>query len=383
MTQVLESLIAAGMTGQEVADFLEKLGYTYIEFEARGNFGKITDLTSLDTKELSQLLSHGSILTFEATKREIPAARTLSSFGSGGRNSGSKKSSSGGSKSKDWENPYDKFYNLTETINKNLREREKLERTYNKLLREQQHILNTFEYEKNLSDQINNLKQQADKLRREYALQSTMYSGKGNELQSYMARNPSMRKYGYYDAVSQQIIIDWDAINKVKDDEEGQKIEDYINKLEELRDAMWDAEDAMLDAEEQIEEMKEDLREKLEELKQAYLNFEDRIVEALVAQRQAEIDELQEVYDLMKKLREAIIKAEGGKFYGVEIFFIESCIYLMTLYDLLCSGIDTWLVYDAFYCKDFEDSEMFKMMVNNSVKSNFEDFLSFYKFNEK
>lgn len=221
----------------------------------------------------------------------------------------SSRKSSGGSKSKDWENPYDKFYNLTETINKNLREREKLERTYNKLLREQQHILNTIDYEKNLSDQISNLKQQANKLRREYALQSTMYSGKGNELQSYMAKNSSMRKYGYYDAASQQIVIDWNAINKVKNDEKGQKIEDYIGKLEELRDAMWDAEDAMLDAEEQIEEMKEDLREKLEELKQAYLDFEDRIVEALVAQRQAEIDELQEVYDLMSESNNSVLSA--------------------------------------------------------------------------
>ena len=221
----------------------------------------------------------------------------------------SSRKSSGGSKSKDWENPYDKFYNLTETINKNLREREKLERTYNKLLREQQHILNTIDYEKNLSDQISNLKQQADKLRREYALQSTMYSGKGNELQSYMAKNSSMRKYGYYDAASQQIVIDWNAINKVKSDEKGQKIEDYIGKLEELRDAMWDAEDAMLDAEEAIEEMKEDLREKLEELKQAYLDFEDRIVEALVAQRQAEIDELQEVYDLMSESNNSVLSA--------------------------------------------------------------------------
>ena len=89
-----------------------------------------------------------------------------------------------------------------------------------------------------------------------------------------------------------------------------------------------------------------------------------------------------EVYDLMKKLREAVIKAEGGKFYGVEIFFIESCIYLMTLYDLLCSGIDTWLVYDAFYSKSFEDQEMFEEMVKNSVKSNFEDFLKFYKYKD-
>ena len=304
MSQVVEALFAAGMTGQQVAEFLEKLGYTNIEFTVDNQLKNLEDIANPEEWANVQ-----GTITLEATKKEIPAARRLSSFGSGGRNSGSKKSSSGGGSSKSWENPYDKFYNLTETINKNLREREKLERTYNKLLREQQHILNTIDYEKNLSDQIGNLKQQADKLRREYALQSTMYSGKGNELQSYMAKNSSMRKYGYYDAASQQIVIDWNAINKVKNDEKGQKIEDYIGKLEELRDAMWDAEDAMLDAEEQIEEMKEDLREKLEELKQAYLDFEDRIVEALVAQRQAEIDELQEVYDLMSESNNSVLSA--------------------------------------------------------------------------
>lgn len=304
MSQVVEALFAAGMTGQQVAEFLEKLGYTNIEFTVDNQLKNLEDIANPEEWAKVQ-----GTITLEATKKEIPAARRLSSFGSGGRNSGSKKSSSGGGSSKSWENPYDKFYNLTETINKNLREREKLERTYNKLLREQQHILNTIDYEKNLSDQISNLKQQADKLRREYALQSTMYSGKGNELQSYMAKNSSMRKYGYYDAASQQIVIDWNAINKVKNDEKGQKIEDYIGKLEELRDAMWDAEDAMLDAEEQIEEMKEDLREKLEELKQAYLDFEDRIVEALVAQRQAEIDELQEVYDLMSESNNSVLSA--------------------------------------------------------------------------
>ena len=86
-----------------------------------------------------------------------------------------------------------------------------------------------------------------------------------------------------------------------------------------------------------------------------------------------------ETYALMGKLREAVIKAEGGRLYGVEIFFIESCVYLMTLYDLLCSGIDTWLVYDAFYSKGFEDQDKFEEMIINSVKSNFEDFLRFYK----
>ena len=293
--QALQALIKAGMFEVETVEVKQKGYYTYPVLDSEGIPTGETKTVELDRGDTYQILK----------PIDAPSVKTST----GNKSGTSSRKSSGGSKSKDWENPYDKFYNLTETINKNLREREKLERTYNKLLREQQHILNTIDYEKNLSDQISNLKQQADKLRREYALQSTMYSGKGNELQSYMAKNSSMRKYGYYDAANQQIVIDWNAINKVKNDEKGQKIEDYISKLEELRDAMWDAEDAMLDAEEQIEEMKEDLREKLEELKQAYLDFEDRIVEALVAQRQAEIDELQEVYDLMSESNNSVLSA--------------------------------------------------------------------------
>lgn len=293
--QALQALIKAGMFEVETVEVKQKGYYTYPVLDSEGIPTGETKTVELDRGDTYQILK----------PIDAPSVKTST----GNKSGTSSRKSSGGSKSKDWENPYDKFYNLTETINKNLREREKLERTYNKLLREQQHILNTIDYEKNLSDQISNLKQQANKLRREYALQSTMYSGKGNELQSYMAKNSSMRKYGYYDAASQQIVIDWNAINKVKNDEKGQKIEDYIGKLEELRDAMWDAEDAMLDAEEAIEEMKEDLREKLEELKQAYLDFEDRIVEALVAQRQAEIDELQEVYDLMSESNNSVLSA--------------------------------------------------------------------------
>ena len=293
--QALQALIKAGMFEVETVEVKQKGYYAYPVLDSEGIPTGETKTVELDRGDTYQILK----------PIDAPSVKTST----GNKSGTSSRKSSGGSKSKDWENPYDKFYNLTETINKNLREREKLERTYNKLLREQQHILNTIDYEKNLSDQISNLKQQANKLRREYALQSTMYSGKGNELQSYMAKNSSMRKYGYYDAASQQIVIDWNAINKVKNDEKGQKIEDYIGKLEELRDAMWDAEDAMLDAEEQIEEMKEDLREKLEELKQAYLDFEDRIVEALVAQRQAEIDELQEVYDLMSESNNSVLSA--------------------------------------------------------------------------
>ena len=293
-TELANLLLEAGYTADEIDDLLDTLNYT---------------LTWEEVQTGIKVLDNGITVPVYGAKAVVTKNNYKGSDSNRDTNAGRAKSGGGGGSSKDWENPYDKFYNLTESINANLREREKLERQYNKLLREQKHILNTIDYEKNLSDQINNLKQQADKLRREYGLQASMQAGKAQQLQSTMEKYSSLRNYGYYDSTSQQIYINWDAINKVKDEEKGQKIEDYIGKLEELRDAMWDAEDAMLDAQEQIEEMKEDLREKLEELKQAYLNFEDRIVEALVAQRQAEIDELQEVYDLMSESNSSILSA--------------------------------------------------------------------------
>lgn len=36
-----------------------------------------------------------------------------------------------------------------------------------------------------------------------------------------------------------------------------------------------------------------------------------------------------DTYALMGKLREDVIKPEGGRLCGVEIFFIDSCIYLI------------------------------------------------------
>ena len=84
----------------------------------------------------------------------------------------------------------------------------------------------------------------------------------------------------------------------------------------------------------------------------------------------------EDVCDTMKAFREAIIEAEGGKLYGSDIFYIESCVYLMTLYDLVTSGHRVWQVYDCFYATGAEDQELFDFMISSGVKRNFEDFLS-------
>lgn len=209
--------------------------------------------------------------------------------------------SGGGSKekAKEWENPYDKFYNLVEACDKSLREITRYERDMEKLQREQNKILNTIDFKNNVQSQIGKAQQTADEIRRQYALQSNLRSGKAQQLQSYMDSQASMRQYAYYDPSSQEVLINYEGISRNKNEEKGQKIEEYVSKLEEMRDAMWGAEDAIYDAEDKLDELKDSLEEMLEELKQAYLDFEEKIKEALIQQTQKQIDTLQDTYDII------------------------------------------------------------------------------------
>ena len=76
-----------------------------------------------------------------------------------------------------------------------------------------------------------------------------------------------------------------------------------------------------------------------------------------------------DVRDKMAKLREAIEKVSRGKTYGNEIFYIESCVYLGALFNLLVQGYETWVLYDCFYCKE---SDKFKPIVEG-FRENFDN----------
>ena len=121
-----------------------------------------------------------------------------------------------------------------------------------------------------------------------------------------------------------------------------------------------------------------EVREAIKKLHmRAYFDSGDKLTghHTWLSMDQSGIDR-EDVCDTMKAFREAIIEAEGGKLYGSDIFYIESCVYLMTLYDLVTSGHKVWQVYDCFYAAGEEDQELFDFMISNGVKRNFEDFLS-------
>ena len=51
----------------------------------------------------------------------------------------------------------------------------------------------------------------------------------------------------------------------------------------------------------------------------------------------------------MRRYQESVIRAEGGRLFGSEIFYVESCIYMDVLKQLLDDGYKVWQCYDAFY----------------------------------
>ena len=242
----------------------------------------------------------------------FPVVETLTSSGSSGggisisnQNSGASNASkgpSGGSSSEKkettWENPYDKLYNLTEKINESLRQREKLEREYDRILERRG---STFrELRKNYNSQLQSLQKEIDlqnqlragRLAQLNALSSETYKGQdsdGNELIKSFA-DWGVTKYGSYDPNTGLLKIDWNAIDAVKDENKGGAIEAYISRLEELEGQIED-----IDA--QIEDFQDKVTELQKEGMQDYLDFEQKVYDAIVNQQQQLIDDYQNLSD--------------------------------------------------------------------------------------
>ena len=208
--------------------------------------------------------------------------------------------SSGSSEKKEttWENPYDKLYNLTEEINEALRQREKLEREYDRILERRG---STFqELRKNYNAQLQSLQKEialqnqlrAGRLAQLKALSSETYKGQdsdGNELIKSFA-DWGVTRYGSYDPNTGLLKIDWDAIDAVKDENLGGAIEAYISRLEEL-------EGQIEDIDTQIEDFQDKVTELQKEGMQDYLDFEQRVYDAIVNQQQQLIDDYQDLSD--------------------------------------------------------------------------------------
>lgn len=213
-------------------------------------------------------------------------ARNASSGGGGGGGGG------GGDKKDVWDNPYDILYNLTEKINEALRDREKLEKTYDRLLEDRN---------ASFSDLIKNTLSTIANLEKEINLQTRLQQGRREQIEKIgreTYRNSDgiekryedlgVMDYARYDFDTQTITIDWEGLEQITDTEKGQAVEDYIGRLEELVEQYEETQDTLSDMEDELREIKE--RGKSE-----YLDFEQKVYDAIVARQQLLIDDFSDL----------------------------------------------------------------------------------------
>lgn len=178
-----------------------------------------------------------------------------------------------------WENSYDWLYNLTEDINENLREREKLEREYDKLLEDRKSTA---------ADIYENYKAQLENLEKQRNLQSQMLVNRKQEIKDTVSRNSDLKGYASYNWEDMTIEINWDKINQVTDTELGEKIENYVSKLEELQDSMDEAEESIADIDETVKEIEEQGHDEM-------VDFEQRIMDAIIDREEKKIEKLETI----------------------------------------------------------------------------------------
>lgn len=79
----------------------------------------------------------------------------------------------------------------------------------------------------------------------------------------------------------------------------------------------------------------------------------------------------------MKLYQQAIIRAEGGRLFGSEIFYVESCIYMDVLKQLLDEGYKVWQCYDAFYAQKHDvRQEYFAKHVSKVVEQKANEYIN-------
>ena len=216
----------------------------------------------------------------------------IGDFGGFGNTNGTSGSSSSSANEKTpWENPYDRLYNLTQKINTEIRKRNRLESEYNRLV--ERGLGNASQLAAKTDQERKSLEQQK-------ALQQQLLAERKKDVEKLNKNKYS--KYARYDMATGNVVIDYNLINKNKDEDIGKGIEEQISKLEELKGEIEGAEDALWDIEDQLYELTQRGRDE-------YIDFQKDVYNALVKQRQDEIDKYSEYISTLAEAKSDILDA--------------------------------------------------------------------------
>ena len=96
-----------------------------------------------------------------------------------------------------------------------------------------------------------------------------------NELQQKVVAE-GFEEYLRWNGEDNTLEIDWDKINEISDKDTYDKLSELVSDMEKVQDQMDEAQEATLDIKKQIQDLQS-------RYLQAYLDFQDRVMEAVVA----------------------------------------------------------------------------------------------------
>ena len=337
ITRCNDLIKASGMTADQVSNAFKSMGYD-VEFDPNPQKVKQTQTVPVTTYTIRRDAQGNISAMIPSVKMKdftyysevaAPTIKTLTSTGSGGGGvssvnqsaaKGNKSSGGGGGgggskeDTQTWKNPYDEYYNTTEKINELLRQRNKLEREFNKLT--SRSATSTEQLNKLLKQQLSNLKQQADsqnylisgkQKQLKNAINATMSVEEGRTIsfqQAYAEAGGSgnISQYGVYNTSTGQIEINWRAIEALQanDAEQGEAVEEYISYLESISGELEEAQDA-------LEEIEDSIIEIIDTQLEARIELITTLKDALVEKYQMQIDELSELNNTISDSNDKIL----------------------------------------------------------------------------
>lgn len=311
-SQIYLALYAAGKSAEEILNALKVIAGTNIIIDYKKNWRRAISSEHADKLKAQGWLTEDGTNFYQITgvvaydkssgyKRvsgeDGPLKTKNDDLNDGGFNNFKNPSGTGGSSSSSskektpWENPYDRLYNLTQKINTEIRKRNRLESEYNRLV--ERGLGNASQLAAKTDQERKSLEQQK-------ALQQQLLAERKKDIEKL--NNNKYSKYAYYDMATGNVVLNNDLISKNKDEDIGKGIEEQVSKLEELKGEIEGAEDALWDIEDQLYELTQRGRDE-------YIDFQKDVYNALIKQRQDEIDKYSEYISTLAEAKSDILDA--------------------------------------------------------------------------
>ena len=281
------------LTGEEGPELVwnKDKGYAYITGEGGPEFTELKPGDRIFNADETKKILGGAAAGGKVNAYASGGWKPSSNSGSGG--SGGSGGSSDAKKESTWRNELDWLYDLMEDIAEYERQQTVLQQRYDLALED---LSSTGrDLFKLTQKELINLETQ---LRAQETAQIKRLQQMG-ELQTQV----NAAGYGQYiqwNNQDQTLEINWDAIEAIQDKETYDNVTDWLDRMEKVQDQIDDANDAIWDIKKQVQELQNRYLEK-------YLDFQDRVMNAVVAQYQTTIDNLSELNDKINDTNTSIL----------------------------------------------------------------------------